>query len=74
MAEIIRLQPGEEPPAGEKYILFEWMPSGKMQSLGALHGSVQRVPDGRFDAEVAKAPEMADFLGYQKVYVRGRPG
>lgn len=73
MAEVIHLKPGETPPADEKYILFECIPSGEMTSERTIYGSLQRVPDGRFDAEVAKAPEMADFLGYPKVYVRGRP-
>lgn len=73
MAEIIHLQPGVEPPVDEKYILFEWKPSGERESIRALHGSVQRVPDGLFDGAVAGANKMADDLGYQKVYVRGRP-
>jgi len=77
MAEIIHLPHGEQPSIESlepPCAVFEWKAYGEyevtdMPGIGRWH----HIPDEEFDMMVSKAENMADQIGYQRVYVIGRP-
>jgi hypothetical protein len=78
MVEIIPLPYGERPSVKTlkpPCAVFEWKPYGErrvtdMPGIGRWH----HIPDKEFDVMADSAENMADQIGYERVYIIGRPG
>ena len=74
MPEIIHLPYGTKPSPDGPCAVIEWKDGGSPENRPMPgSGSWQTVPDPLFDSLARAAENMADHVGYDRVYIIGRP-